>query len=116
MCIVRPANAISYMPRPDEKEMSLRMNKVATISIFATARMPLAFTILLGVGQIHAQQTRSQVGSLFAYPNGQSWSNFGAYVGPPKSMDFSYMAPDALKVIHTRFHLFKESDDITWNW
>lgn len=58
----------------------------------------------------------SEIGSIFTTPNGFDWSQLGAYVGAPKSELFSYMAPTALKVVHTRFHVFKESDEWTWNY
>jgi hypothetical protein len=60
--------------------------------------------------------TSSEIGSIFATPNGFDWSQVGAYVGAPKSELFSYMIPDAIKVVHTRFHVFKESDEWTWNY
>jgi hypothetical protein len=60
--------------------------------------------------------TSSEIGSIFATPNGFDWTQVGAYVGAPKSELFSYMIPSAIKVVHTRFHVFKESDEWTWNY
>ena len=33
-----------------------------------------------------------------------------------RSPQLRYMSPEALKILHSRFHLFKPSDDTTWNW
>jgi len=64
----------------------------------------------------HAQTARDQIGSVFAYPYGVSWADLGAYVGPPKSLEFFNMTPQSAKVIHVRFHLFRETDQTTWAW
>lgn len=93
------------------------MRKLASfISLIPGGTCSLVLTVLSFTSSAHAQQPTSHVGSIFAYPNGQSWSNFGAYVGPPTSTDFFKMTPESLKVIHTRFHVLKESDDTKWSW
>ncbi len=58
----------------------------------------------------------SEIGSIFTTPNGFDWTELGAYVGAPKSELFGYMSPAALKIVHTRFHVFKESDQWVWNY
>lgn len=84
-------------------------------NFFSKARVCLALALLPVPGLLHAQAP-SQVGAIFASPNGLSWSQLGIYLGPPKSLDFFKMSPSALKVVHTRFHVFKPTDDTTWNW
>ena len=74
---------------------------------------------LLVVSALQAQVrtvAASEAGSIFGYPNGFSWTDLGAYVGSHESSQLRYMKPEALKILHTRFHLFKPSDDTTWNW
>ncbi len=91
------------------------MNKLSSSLRFSSGKLCLLLALLPCAGILQAQ-TRSQVGSIFAYPNGQTWSDFGAYVGPPTSLDFFNMNSSALKIVHSRFHVFKESDDTSWNW
>jgi hypothetical protein len=67
-------------------------------------------------GQATRTVASSEIGSIFATPNGFDWTQVGAYVGAPKSELFSYMVPAAIKVVHTRFHVFKPSDEWTWNY
>ena len=76
----------------------------------------LALSTLLTAYAIYAQATRAQVGAIFTYPNGVSWTGLAAYVGPPKSLDFFNMTPQATKVIHVRFHIFRETDQTEWAW
>lgn len=76
----------------------------------------LALSTLLTVTTAVAQTPRNQTGAVFTYPNGLSWSGLGAYVGPPKSMDFFNMTAGSTKVIHTRFHIFRETDQSQWAW
>ncbi len=76
------------------------------------------FSAIRGDAQSQRPRTvmASEIGSIFATPNGFDWSQVGAYVGAPKSELFSYMAPAAIKVVHARFHVFKESDEWQWNY
>jgi hypothetical protein len=63
-----------------------------------------------------SQISGSEIGSVFAYPNGLNWTDLGAYVGPPQSLDFFSMTAASTKVVHSRFHLFRESDQTQWSW
>lgn len=63
-------------------------------------------------GRIGARTvTHSEIGLIFAYPNGFSWSDVGAYVGTPFSGDFARMSADALRIQHGRFQFFAPADD-----
>lgn len=53
----------------------------------------------------------SEIGLIFAYPNGFTWRDVGAYVGTPGSEYFARMSPDALKIQHGRFQHFCPADD-----
>lgn len=66
--------------------------------------------------QVPRTVAASEIGSIFTTPNGFDWTQVGAYVGAPKSELFSYMSPAGIKVVHTRFHVFKQSDEWTWNY
>jgi hypothetical protein len=55
--------------------------------------------------------TQSEIGLIFAYPNGFSWRDVGALVNTPGSKYFAQMSPDALKIQHGRFQHFSPSDD-----
>ncbi len=83
----------------------------SAISLMCVVTMPA-----LVQGQATRTVASSEIGSIFATPNGFDWTQVGAYVGAPKSELFSYMIPSAIKVVHTRFHVFKESDEWTWNY
>jgi hypothetical protein len=94
-------------------------NKVKFLQKLQILRNGLACLVLaapLTPATSHAQTTRDQIGAVFAYPYGVSWTDLGAYVGPPKSLDFFNMTPQSTKVIHTRFHVFRETDQTQWAW
>jgi hypothetical protein len=55
--------------------------------------------------------SKSEIGMIFAYPNGFSWKDVGAYVGMPVSAYYAQMSPEALKIQHGRFQFFGLSDD-----
>jgi hypothetical protein len=55
--------------------------------------------------------TPSETGLIFAYPNGFTWRDVGAYVGTPGSEYFARMSPGALKIQHGRFQHFCPADD-----
>src|SRR5690348_8003299 len=87
-------------------------------SVTACLALPLWVATIQAFAQTPGPRTvtSSEIGSIFATPNGFDWAQVGAYVGAPKSELFSYMIPSAIKVVHTRFHVLKESDEWTWNY
>lgn len=55
--------------------------------------------------------SQSEIGLIFAYPNGFSWTDVGAFVGLIGSGYFAKMSPDAIKVEHGRAQHFMPADD-----
>ncbi|MCL4401829.1 MAG: hypothetical protein M1436_04065, partial [Acidobacteria bacterium] len=58
----------------------------------------------------------SEIGLLFMDPNGFGWRDVGGVVQAPNSSVYSLLRPEAVKVVHGRFHIFKPTDDRTWAW
>lgn len=53
----------------------------------------------------------SEIGLIYAFPNGFSWRDVGALVSVPNSDYFHKMAPDSLKIAQGRFQHFQPADD-----
>lgn len=79
-----------------------------------TPRFALCLLSLIGIFPASARAQRTvtpnEHASIFAYPQGSSWSVFGAYVGAEHYNFYTQMAPDALKIRQGRFQHFCPRD------
>jgi hypothetical protein len=58
----------------------------------------------------------SEIGSMFAEPNGFQYADLGAALATSTSGVLERMSPVAIKIAAARFHIFKPSDDAAWSY